>query len=82
VRQHRVSAFDFERRLIDLVERVAVDYETHVGIGPIVQAVHQARETVEAMNVDAADGGLALIERHTRQHLETLASERAVAAAS
>jgi hypothetical protein len=80
VRQHRVSAFDFERRLIDLVERVAVDYEADIGISRIVHAVRDAREEIAPDAAEATDGGLALIESRARQRLDALTRQEALAA--
>jgi hypothetical protein len=39
-----VSVGDFNRRLIDVVERLAVDYEGTIGLRPVMLAVTQARD--------------------------------------
>lgn len=62
--------FDYERRLVDLVERLACDYEARVGIMPIIEAVRRAREDLEARHVTPPDDGLDLIESAARRHLD------------
>ncbi len=58
--------------LVELVERLAGDYEAEAGIRPIVIAVRQARDTISLLALEEADGGVALIERVARQQLDLL----------
>jgi hypothetical protein len=72
VHSRRLSTFDFERLLIELVERLASDYETELGIAPVVKAVRRARDGLGNDGVDAPDGGIDLIERTAREQLNAM----------
>lgn len=61
---------DFDRGLGDIVERLANDYQTEVGIAPIVAAVVDLRASLDLLAVEEPDGGLALIERLARHQLD------------
>ncbi len=60
------------RDLHVMVERLATDYEPDTGIGPIVTAVAQARETIDLLAIDERDGRLPLLERVARRQLDLL----------
>jgi hypothetical protein len=74
VHSRRLSTFDFERLLIELVERLASDYETELGIAPVVKAVRRARDELGNLGVDAPDGGIDRIERAAREQLNAMGS--------
>ncbi len=68
-----VTPLDFERRVTELTERIAADYEADLELEPIVDAVRDAREDVERRQIDGTDDGLQAIEHAARQHLDDIA---------
>lgn len=67
VHARRISD-DIDLRLLDLVERLATDFENDVGIRPIVDEVQRARDRLRLAHLDEADH-LELIESIARDAL-------------
>jgi hypothetical protein len=61
---------EFERRLGEIVRRLADAYGPEVGIGHIVSAVSDLRASLILLAVREPDGGLRLIERLARHQLD------------
>lgn len=59
---------DIDFRLLDLVERLAADFENDVGIQPIIDEVQRGRDRLRYEHLDEADH-LQLLESTAREAL-------------
>lgn len=64
----RRTSDDIDLRLLDLVERLATDFENDLGIRPIIDEVQQARDRLRLEHLDESDH-LPLVESIARDAL-------------
>lgn len=68
---------DARRRLVYLVERLALDFEGALGLAEIIAAVAEARDAADLVSVPLGEDRLALVERLARQRLDLLSGRTA-----